>query len=90
VGTEGAAGALELGDPLSIETADGRTIEFDVVGLVEDDDGKSFAVCYSEDGDEFIVTDPNGALLEDAKLAQEILDEFLAQADESTDEEPGA
>ncbi len=75
---------------LSIETSDGRTIEFDVVGLVEDDDGNAFAVCYSEDGDEFIVTDPNGALLEDAKLAQEILDEFLAQADESTEEEPGA
>ena len=90
MGTEGPAGALELGDPLSIETADGRTIEFDVVGLVEDDDGKAFAVCYSEDGDEFIVTDPNGALLEDAELAQEILDEFLAQADESTEEEPGA
>ena len=81
-------GALRLGDPLSIETADGRTIEFDVVGLVEDDEAHGYAVCYSEDGDEFIVTDPNGALLEDAKLAQEILDEFLAQADETTDEEP--
>jgi hypothetical protein len=78
---------MQLGDSLSLETADGQQIDFEVVGLVEDEEHHGFAVCYSEGADQFIVTDPAGALLEDAELAQEILDEFLAQADESEDDE---
>ena len=71
---------------MSVETTDGRTLEFEVVGVVEDEEGLGYAVCYSEPADEFVVTDTQGELLEDADLAQEILDEFLAQADESAEE----
>ncbi len=81
----GEAGApLELRDVLVIETTDGKQLEFEVVGIVEDDENNSFAVCYSEKADEFVVTDVVGKLLEDDELAQEILDDFFVLAEEST------
>ena len=74
---------LELSDVLHIATKDGRSLPFEVVGILEDD-GLSYAVLFCEDeGDgEFIVTDLEGKLLEDASLAQEILDDFLHSARE--------
>jgi len=59
-------------------------LQFEVVGLVEDEEGHAFAVCYNEDADEFVVTDAKGKLLEDTALAQEILDDFFVLADESS------
>ncbi|HEY0799155.1 MAG TPA: hypothetical protein VGD50_08390 [Candidatus Baltobacteraceae bacterium] len=68
---------------LVIETAEGGQLEFEVVGLVEDEDHNEYAVCYSEKADEFVVTDIKGTLLSDEALAQEILDDFFVLADES-------
>ncbi len=62
---------------------DGTELKFEVVGLVEDDEGNAFAVCYNEQRDEFVVTDQFGDLLEDEDLAQEILDDFFVLAEES-------
>lgn len=74
-------------DTLVIETTDGKKYEFEVVGLVEDEENHGFAVAYSEQADEFVVTDDNGTLLEDDALAQEILDDFFVLAEESAPEE---
>ena len=84
----GEEGLLELRDLLVIETTDGQQLEFEVVGLVEDDESNAFAVCYSEKADEFVVTDAKGTLLDDDELAQEILDDFFVLADESSPENP--
>ncbi len=70
-----------------IETTDGQKYEFEIVGLVEDDENHGFAVAYSEKADEFVVTDENGKLLENDELAQEILDDFFVLAEESAPEE---
>ncbi len=70
-------------DTLVIETKDDQKFEFEVVGLVEDDEHNGFAVAYSEAADEFVVTDEQGKLLEDDELAQEILEDFLVLAEES-------
>jgi hypothetical protein len=78
---------VELRDLLVIETIDGRKLEFEVIGVVEDDEHNSYAIAYSEAEDEFVVTDANGALLSDTPLAQEILDDFRVQAEESAPEE---
>jgi hypothetical protein len=66
---------------------DGSTLRFEVVGLVEDDEGNAFAVCYNEGSDQFVVTDAFGELLENDELAQEILDDFFVLAEESGPEE---
>lgn len=76
-----------MNDVLVIETTDGQKYEFEVVGLVEDDEQRSFAVAYSEQADEFVVTDDGGKLLDDDALAQEILDDFFVLAEESAPEE---
>jgi len=55
--------------------------------LVEDEEHNAFAVAYSEEADEFIVTDAEGKLLEDDELAQEILNDFRVLAEESAPEE---
>lgn len=68
-----------------IETSDGKRLEFEVVGIVEDEEHNAFAVCYSESADDFVVTDDAGKLLADEKLAQEILDDFFVFAEESED-----
>jgi hypothetical protein len=78
---------VELRDTLVIETTDGQKYEFEIVGLVEDDENHGFAVAYSEKADEFVVTDENGKLLENDELAQEILDDFFVLAEESAPEE---
>jgi hypothetical protein len=62
-------------------------LHFEVVGLVEDEENNAFAVCYNEAGDEFVVTDAFGDLLDDEELAQEILDDFFVLAEETG--EPG-
>jgi hypothetical protein len=77
---------LELSDVLHIATNDGRSLPFEVVGILEDaNDGASYAVLFrqAEDDGEFIVTDLEGKLLDDAELAQEILDDFLHSAREN-------
>jgi hypothetical protein len=91
-GTTGANGdgekrPLDLKDVLELHTDDGKELHFEVVGLVEDEENNAFAVCYNEAGDEFVVTDAFGDLLDDEELAQEILDDFFVLADE-TGEEP--
>jgi hypothetical protein len=58
-----------------------------VVGLVEDEQKVTYAVCYSEKEDEFVVTDAHGTLLSDDELAQEILDDFFVLAEEAMPEE---
>ena len=83
------AGPLELRDILVIETNDGQSLEFEVVGLVEDDENNAYAVCFSEKADEFVVTDQVGTLLDDDDLAQEILDDFFVLAEESSPEGGG-
>lgn len=87
---ESSQGAkLELRDVLVIQTTDDNQLEFEVVGLVEDDEQNTFAVCYCEKEDEFVVTNATGELLSDDDLAQEILDDFFVLAEESTPEEGG-
>jgi hypothetical protein len=66
---------------------DGTELRFEVVGLVEDDEGNAYAVCYNDQTDQFVVTDAIGDLLEDEDLAQEILDDFFVLAEESGPEE---
>jgi len=82
-------GPLELNELLIIETNDGRRLEFKVVGLVEDDEQNAYAVAYNDKGDEFVVTDESGTLLENEELAQEILDDFFVMADEEAAGEDG-
>ena len=86
--SETQRGPLELSETLYIETDDGKSLTFEVVGILEDaDDGASYAVLRRDAGedDEFVVTDAAGNLLEDDALAQEILDDFLALAQEDGD-----
>ena len=78
--------ALELRDVLVIQTTDEKQLEFEVVGLVEDDEKNAYAVLYCEKEDEFVVTDAKGNLLGDDELAQEILDDFFVLAEESSEE----
>lgn len=71
---------------LYIQTNDGSSLAFEVVGILEDpDDGATYAVLRHESTgrgeDDFIVTDLHGKLLEEDRLAQEILEEFLAAAE---------
>ncbi|MDQ6823735.1 MAG: hypothetical protein M3Z07_04485 [Candidatus Eremiobacteraeota bacterium] len=80
---------VELQDVLVIKTNDEKEMEFEVVGLVEDDEGHTYAVCYCEKEDEFVVTDAKGELLDNDELAQEILDDFFVLAEESGEEEKG-
>ena len=88
---------LELHEVVHIETTEGATLTFTVVGILEDPQSKtSYAVLMSDGSDDdedsqFIVTDLEGTLLEDDALAQEVLDEFLAEAaddDDDLTEEP--
>lgn len=74
-------------DVLVIETTDGKKYEFEIVGVVEDEEQNAFAVAYSEAADEFVVTDVYGKLLDDDALAQEILDDFFVLAEESSADE---
>ena len=80
---------LELNDVLSIETNAGSVLAFEVVGILEDpEDGTSYAVLRhesDEEGEEFIVTDLEGNLLEKEELAQEMLDDFLEFAEDEND-----
>jgi len=82
-GESSRSGALELRDVLVIQTTDDKQLEFEVMGLVEDDEKNTYAVCYCEPEDQFVVTDAGGQLLSDDDLAQEILDDFLTLAEES-------
>lgn len=82
-GESGQQQALELRDVLVIQTTDDKQLEFEVVGLVEDEENNQYAVLYCEQEDEFVVSDAKGNLLEDDELAQEILDDFFVLAEES-------
>jgi hypothetical protein len=78
---------LELNDVLQIHTKDGRLLSFEVIGIVEDaEDESSYAVLVHKpsNGEEtqFIVTNLSGDLIENEQLAQDVLDEFLAFAEE--------
>lgn len=88
-GESGQAQSLELRDVLVIQTTDEKQLEFEVVGLVEDEENHQYAVLYCEQEDEFVVSDANGSLLEDDELAQEILDDFFVLAEESGGEGEG-
>ena len=81
---------LDLKDVLELHMEDGTELRFEVVGLVEDDEGNAYAVCYNEQSDDFVVTDQFGELLDDDDLAQEILDDFFVLAEESTPPEEQA
>lgn len=79
---------MELNDTLRFEDDSGATLEFAVVGILEDaEDGSSYAVLVREatdtSEDQFIVTDRDGNLIEDDDLVQEVLDEFFDFAEES-------
>ena len=84
---DASEGKLELKDVLLIETTDNRQLEFEVVGIVEDEEQNAYGVCYNEQEDEFVVTDDSGQILDDDELAQEILDDFFVLADEATQDE---
>ncbi|MBC5810313.1 MAG: hypothetical protein GIW95_05590 [Candidatus Eremiobacteraeota bacterium] len=86
-GEVGERKAVELHEFIVLEMEDGQKHEFEVVGVVEDeDDGESYAIAYEEALDDFIVTDATGKLMEDGELAQEILKDFLIFAEESAAE----
>lgn len=81
---------LELSEVLHIQTSDGESLQFEVVGILEDSEGgASYAVLLHEPADQgeaqFIVTDLQGNLLENEALAQDVLDDFLELARESDD-----
>src|ERR1700677_4061641 len=83
---------LELKEVLYIETDDGVSLRFEVVGILEDpQESVSYAVLLHEpenDGEEqFIVTDLAGNLLDNDALAQEILDDFLEYVHEGDETE---
>ncbi len=82
-GESGQQQTLELRDVLVIQTTDDKQLEFEVVGLVEDEENNQYAVLYCEQEDEFVVSDAKGNLLQDDDLAQEILDDFFVLAEES-------
>jgi hypothetical protein len=88
-GESGQQQTLELRDVLVIQTTDEKQLEFEVVGLVEDEENNQYAVLYCEAEDEFVVSDAKGTLLDDDELAQEILDDFFVLAEESGDEGSG-
>lgn len=88
-GESGKEQTLELRDVLVIQTTDEKQLEFEVVGLVEDEENHQYAVLYCENEDEFVVSNAKGDLLEDDTLAQEILDDFFVLAEESTDGSAG-
>ncbi len=72
---------------LHVQTSDGASYDFEVVGILEDPDAAaSYAVLWGEgagNGEgQFIVTDSAGTILEDEDLAQRVLDEFLEFAEE--------
>jgi hypothetical protein len=82
---------LELSELLHIQTNDGASLQFEVVGILEDPEANaSYAVLWHESTDEgegqFIVTDLAGKFLEDETLAQHVLDDFLAFAEDEDDE----
>lgn len=89
-GESGQQQTLELRDVLVIQTTDEKQLEFEVVGLVEDDENHQYAVLYCEQEDEFVVSDAKGDLLDDDTLAQEILDDFFVLAEESGDASSGS
>jgi hypothetical protein len=89
-GESGEQQNLELRDVLVIQTTDEKQLEFEVVGLVEDEENHAFAVLYCEKEDEFVVSDAKGTILEDDELAQEILDDFFVLAEESSGDEGNA
>ncbi len=72
---------LELHETVVVELTDGRRLDFEVVGLLEDDTDRGYAVCYCKEEDEFVVTDAFGEILEDDDLAQEILEDFLSDVE---------
>ena len=80
-------GKVDLLDVIVVETMDGEKHEYEVVGLVDDEEHNEYAVAFSEKADEFIVTDVHGKLLDDDELAQEILDDFFVLSEESGSEE---
>ena len=54
--------------------------------MVEDaESSETYAIVYNEAGDRFIVTDAFGKMLTDEAIAQEILDDFLVFAEESSE-----
>ncbi|HEY9084503.1 MAG TPA: hypothetical protein VIN40_00975 [Candidatus Tyrphobacter sp.] len=81
---------LDLEDSLVVKTPGGEEVSYTVVALLEDEEnGSSYAVLLNEpeDGEEsFIVTDPFGNLLADDALAQQVLDDYLAYAEESSED----
>ncbi|MBV8689099.1 MAG: hypothetical protein JOZ59_03225 [Candidatus Eremiobacteraeota bacterium] len=83
------SGPLELKDVLVIKTTDDQERDFEVVGLIQDEEKNSYAVCYCEASDEFVVTDSGGELITDEDLAQEILDDFTAFAEEAAPPKEG-
>jgi hypothetical protein len=74
---------LELHDVLRVGTGEGTELQFEVVGLVESEEGGAFAVLLHEaaegEDDQFIVTDLEGNLLEDQSVAEEIIEYFLEE-----------
>src|SRR5579875_416589 len=78
---------LDLRETFVIETKDGREMEFEVVGLVEDEDKTAYGFAYSEEEDEFVATTASGTIVQDDVLAQEILDDCCALAEETEREE---
>jgi hypothetical protein len=77
---------LDVDEVVTVSVPGEEDVEFHVVGLMEDDEsGETYAVLVhdEENGEErFIVTDAFGALLQDDVLAQSVLDDFLAGAED--------
>jgi uncharacterized protein YrzB (UPF0473 family) len=90
---EGPVAPLELREVLSVRTESGEERSYEVVAILEDPDSSaSYAVLERTDEGkrepeegEFIVTSPDGQLLDDDELAQEILDDFRVFVEEAED-----
>ena len=87
---------VELGDTIVVETAptvvperSSGELEFEVVGILGEAESETqYAICYCQSADTFVVADAFGRLLADEALAQEVLDDFLAHAEDAPAEDP--
>ncbi|MGR4064361.1 MAG: hypothetical protein ACLQPV_02825 [Vulcanimicrobiaceae bacterium] len=97
----GPSKPLELGEKLFIQVPDGDKLEYEVVGVLDDEEGgESYAVLMNEgeakpdaagtsddeDDRSFVVTDLQGNIIESDDLAQEILDDFILFQEEAAEE----
>jgi len=79
---------LELHCVVVMEDEDGNRLDFEVVGIVEEEINgtcePTYAVCYNEDDETFLVTDIHGNPIEEEEIIDLIMEDYknLSPADE--------